>query len=197
VVRVNWTEIGERWPDAVVMWDRDVAPTLDWEPVFRERDGVLWADCIRDHWHLARKRRDLLLAQDILPDEPRRPCRCRVWDGEAWLSHRAWDSVQTANQLTGPSWSSDAEWQRQYMARPFPTTRPSLRYRVLDRVMALMDRTTDELADHAMLFTELQQLGGERDATDREVDRIARRVAANILRREDRDVPRYFRPEWW
>jgi len=41
---LNWTEIGERWPDAVVMWDRDVAPTLDWEPVFRANGDLLWAD---------------------------------------------------------------------------------------------------------------------------------------------------------
>jgi hypothetical protein len=101
-VSLAWTEIGERWPDAVVMWDRDVAPTLDWEPVFRERDGVLWADCIRDHWHLMREsRRSLLLVQDILPADPRSPCRCRVWDPtlKQWWVHQKWNRIVRISRL--------------------------------------------------------------------------------------------------
>lgn len=41
---LTWGDIDERYPDAGVLWDRDVAPTLDWEPRFVERDGVLWAE---------------------------------------------------------------------------------------------------------------------------------------------------------
>lgn len=76
---LTWTDIDARWPDAGVLWDRDVAPTLDWEPRFRDRDGVLWADSPDDHDR---------------PHHRERDCRCRVWIGGSWITHRAYGVLQ-------------------------------------------------------------------------------------------------------
>lgn len=76
---LTWLEISQRWPDCCVPWDRDVAPTLDWEVRFRERDGVLWADDVeeRGQWfhHVTN-------------------CRCLVWLDGSWISHRAYGLLQ-------------------------------------------------------------------------------------------------------
>lgn len=76
---LTWADIDARWPDAGVPWDRDVAPQLDWEPRFRERDGVLWADDVeeRGQWfhHVTN-------------------CRCLAWLDGSWISHRAYGLLQ-------------------------------------------------------------------------------------------------------
>ena len=81
---LTFLEIGQRWPDAVVLWDRNVAPTLDWEPRFVERDGVLWAACDAD-------------ASPYPPDNVQcyADCRCRVWDPtlKQWWTHEKWDRL--------------------------------------------------------------------------------------------------------
>lgn len=78
---LSFHEIGLRWPDAVVYWDRDVAPTLDWEPRFVERDGVLWAVDFdeRPGW-----------TSLCLPH-----CKCRVWEPtlKQWWTHTKWDRL--------------------------------------------------------------------------------------------------------
>lgn len=66
-----WLEIDARWPGASVMWDRDVAPGLDFDPAFREIIGHLWAFTYGEPSDLCH----------------RSGCVCRVWDGEAWLDH--------------------------------------------------------------------------------------------------------------
>lgn len=76
---LTWADIDARWPDAGVLWDRDVAPTLDWEPRFEERDGVLWAGDVegRGQWfhHVTN-------------------CRCLVWIDGSWISHHAHGLLQ-------------------------------------------------------------------------------------------------------
>ena len=83
---LTWHEIGLRWPDAVVLWDRDVAPTLDWEPRFVERDGVLWA---METWDTGTR-----FCPPLEPD--RKPgCRCRVWEPtlKQWWTHAKWNRL--------------------------------------------------------------------------------------------------------
>lgn len=79
---LTWFEISQRWPECCVPWDRDVAPKLTWEPRFRDRDGVLWADCEADHRF--RDRSSEYFAGMPLTFSV---CRCRVWDGDTWISH--------------------------------------------------------------------------------------------------------------
>lgn len=65
---ITWLEIGARWPDACVYWDRDVAPMLDWEPRFEDCHGHLWArdsDC---------------------EERGYRRCRCLLWEGDHWAT---------------------------------------------------------------------------------------------------------------
>lgn len=75
---LTFHEIGLRFPDAVVLWDRDVAPALDWEPRFVELQsefiGALSArhpDCVYSHYEAT--------------------CRCLVWDeiDSEWVSREA------------------------------------------------------------------------------------------------------------
>lgn len=92
---LSFHEIGLRWPDAVVYWDRDVAPSLNWEPRFVERDGVLWAMDFdeRPGW-----------ASLCLPH-----CRCRVWEPmlKKWWTHERWDLLRRTTQ----------EWKRQHLGQ--------------------------------------------------------------------------------
>lgn len=90
---MNWSEIDARFPDAGVMWDRDVAPTLDWEPRFRERDGVLWADCESSYC-----RRDVHWANRSTTVAH---CRCRVWEPtlKQWWTHPKWDRASRIFRL--------------------------------------------------------------------------------------------------
>lgn len=78
---LTWAEIDARWPGAGVMWDAKIAPTLDWEPRFRDRDGVLWADSPDDHANRQHRHRD-------------RGCRCRVWDDGEWVTHPEWKLLE-------------------------------------------------------------------------------------------------------
>ena len=72
---LSFLDIDRRYPGASVLWDRDVAGE-GWEPVFVERDGVLWAvdavdGCTLNWWQ-------------------HRGCHCRVWCDGAWIDHMAW-----------------------------------------------------------------------------------------------------------
>lgn len=94
---LSFHEIGLRWPDAVVLWDRDVAPALDWEPRFVERDGVLWAVCDED------------VAPVWFGFECYMNCRCRVWEPtlREWWEHERWDRLRRTTQ----------EWKREYLGQ--------------------------------------------------------------------------------
>jgi len=76
-------EVGERWPEALVLWDRDVAP-LGWDPAFRLRgtppDEELWADDLECPDRMARAERRGGAAARLAV------CRCVMWDGQRWLS---------------------------------------------------------------------------------------------------------------
>lgn len=80
---LSFHEIGLRWPDAVVYWDRDVAPTLDWEPAFVDVDGVLWAV------------EGGMKCGGVFGRTARSGCRCRVWEPtlKQWWTHAKWDRL--------------------------------------------------------------------------------------------------------
>lgn len=80
---LTWAEIGDRWPDAAVAWDRDVAPTMRYDLTFRDRNGTLWAD--DQFWHMAPKRYP---ERWILAG--RAECNCRIWTDGQWIDHRSW-----------------------------------------------------------------------------------------------------------
>lgn len=114
VVRMtlSFHEIGLRFPDAVVLWDRDVAPTLDWEPRFVERDGVLWAvhgTCLsNDPLVFGPGTYFWMQGQS---DTHRWNCRCLAWCDDAWISQPAY---------IRRSWSTRGtrgEWFREFMGR--------------------------------------------------------------------------------
>jgi hypothetical protein len=73
------SEVGDKFPLAAVLWDRDVSGE-GWEPVFRMRgsvfapwDSILFADSATCPHSSGR-------AAD--PGG----CRCRVWTGDAWIT---------------------------------------------------------------------------------------------------------------
>lgn len=74
---LSFHEIGLRFPDAVVYWDRDVAPTLDWEPRFVVRGEILWAD------------------DPECAERGHGRCRCLTWWHSQWCTvshHGAWQT---------------------------------------------------------------------------------------------------------
>jgi hypothetical protein len=67
---LTFAQIDARWPEALVVWDRDVA-TQGWTPVFRVYDDALHAgDVTCPGW-----------VQHIELD---RACHCVRWDGARW-----------------------------------------------------------------------------------------------------------------
>lgn len=93
------SQVGERWPDAVVMWDRDVAPALDWEPRFTERSGMLWAVEV---WPTKDIDGNPMVYQLCTESwQSPRGCRCRVWEPtlKQWWSHARWSRLQRLLRL--------------------------------------------------------------------------------------------------
>src|SRR5262245_15264076 len=79
--RLTFAEIGERWPDALVLWDRDIAGQ-GWTPVF-------WGADPRFHsWKLFAY--DVECKHAIGPHDGEgvvwSACRCVTWTGEAWIT---------------------------------------------------------------------------------------------------------------
>ncbi len=76
------TELGERWPDAAVFWDRDVA-SQGWTPLFSGQRLPLLA-----HLEVLAFDRSCLHATGTLEWEALdwSTCRCVVWTGEAWIT---------------------------------------------------------------------------------------------------------------
>lgn len=104
-IGLPWSEIAERWPDAVFFWDREIAPE-GWDPLMLERhsvfiayDSVLFAD---DRACLHASPMGLELGAygcDAIPprnwvnqtnyDDVWSKCKCRVWVGDRWITRRA------------------------------------------------------------------------------------------------------------
>lgn len=121
----------------MVLWDRDVAPTLDWEPRFVERDGVLWAEggtCMTNdplvsetgaiYWIQGRN------------DTHHHGCRCLAWCDDTWISQPAFMRRQMASYsadhdalIRSVIESLGINFGRYEirLARPFPATRVMLR----------------------------------------------------------------------
>lgn len=109
---LSFHDIGLRWPDAVVLWDRDVAPTLDWEPRFVERDGQLWAE-------LAPSGQPCRGAFGMAS---RTICRCLAWDESEWITHVEFDRRRHIAWLdedlrSGRVKWPDHEWRREYLGQ--------------------------------------------------------------------------------
>ena len=82
---LSFLDIDRRFPGASVYWDRDVAGE-GWDPVFVERDGVLWAQSER-------------FPRCFGPNPCR--CRCRAWipNRSEWWTHRQWQKRTAIEQL--------------------------------------------------------------------------------------------------
>lgn len=90
---LSFHEIGLRFPDAVVYWDRDVAPTLDWEPRFVDVSGRLTARRPGCHHH-----RDFLAKNG--------GCGCIAWSEVGWIGMVEWFRRQPVPPLDyAPPWS--------------------------------------------------------------------------------------------
>lgn len=143
---LTFLEIGQRWPDAVVLWDRDVAPTLDWEPRF-----VVW--------HAGPERVELVEAvhQDCAAtghwSSLYGNCRCLRWDGTQWLTRYI-----TANE--------PQEWRREYLGQ-------WLNDRMVDGRVFL---TGDQYHDFLEQYLRGNLPGDDRaEAYEHYIDRIRRR----------------------
>jgi len=78
---LSFVEIGERWPDALVLWDRDVAGQ-GWTPVFWGKDPRVNA------WKLSAFDLECRHASGTHDGEGVvwSACRCVTWTGEAWIT---------------------------------------------------------------------------------------------------------------
>lgn len=108
---LTWADIDARWPDAGVMWDRDVAPTIDWDPRLEVHDDTLWA-----------------LSGTCMSNEPirsgdgpgavmyiwmqgqgethRHNCRCMAWCDGAWVTQAVAARKENAHA-----------WHREFLSR--------------------------------------------------------------------------------
>jgi hypothetical protein len=77
---LTWAEVDDRWPDAGVMWDRDVAPHLDWEPRLRAYGIHLWADDLECEARGFGR------------------CRCLLWSNGSWSTVRHYASTPGARE---------------------------------------------------------------------------------------------------
>lgn len=102
--QLTFAELGERWPEALVLWDRDIASQA-WTPVFSAKP-------------LSRLPHLEVLAFDIscahatgtkdLDGIAWRACRCMTWTGEAWITLRAACYEATQSALRGRRFPLDA-----------------------------------------------------------------------------------------
>lgn len=102
-MNLTWAEIDARWPGSSdpggppapsVVWDRDVAPTLDWEPRFVEgRHGVRFDEVTLWAVDVSQRCGPEWIRQLPSPNDRgrRAECHCRAWvDGE-WITHLDWE----------------------------------------------------------------------------------------------------------
>lgn len=95
------TEVGERWPMAAVLWDRDVMSVSAWEPVFRVLgDSVMALE---------------VSCAAAVSHRPR--CLCRRWDldRERWRTMSEVKlSMLNADLHAGRVFVRDPEWHREW-----------------------------------------------------------------------------------
>lgn len=104
---LTFAEIGERWPDALVLWDRDVAGQ-GWTPVF-------WGYDPRSHaWKLSAFDLECRHASGTHDGEGVvwSACRCVTWTGEAWITLFAERYETVRRALRGEYVAPDAQVSR-------------------------------------------------------------------------------------
>jgi hypothetical protein len=102
--QLTFAELGERWPEALVLWDRDVA-SQGWSPVFSVAPIPRLPDVTLSAF-------DTSCAHATGTDEWEgvawAECRCVTWTGEAWITLHAARYAAVRSALRGGYFPLDA-----------------------------------------------------------------------------------------